>query len=123
MRTGRAIGADLSNASLGHVRFADVRLDDVNLRLAGLEHVVIEDSSLVEADATEATMRAVSLHRCDLTRLDLTKVAVEGRLDLRGSRIEALRGAAALRKVRIGTDQVLPYAVSVFAETEVRIED
>ena len=44
-------------------------------------------------------------------------------LDLRGSRFEALRGAAALRKVRIGTDQVVPYAVSVFAETEVRIED
>jgi len=30
---------------------------------------------------------------------------------------------AALRKVRIGTDQVVPYAVRVFAETEVVIDD
>ena len=123
MRVGRAVGADLSNASLGHVQIADVRLDDVNLRFASLEHVVMEDCQLVEADATEAKFRAVSLHRCDLTRADLSKVTVDGRLDLRGSRFEALRGAAALRKVRIGTDQVVPYAVSVFAETEVAIDD
>ena len=120
VRAGRAIGADLSNASLGHVRIADVRLDDVNLRFAGLEHVVMEDTSLVEADATEATLRAVSLHRCDLTGADLTKATVEGKLDLRGSRLDALRGVAALRKVRIGTDQVVPYAVRVFAETRSR---
>jgi uncharacterized protein YjbI with pentapeptide repeats len=122
-RAGRAIGADLSNASLGHVRVADVRFDDVNLRFASLEHVVMEDTSLVEADATEATFQAVALHRCDLSGADLSKVTVEGGLDLRGSRFDALRGAAALRNVRLGTDQVVPYAVSVFAETQVVIED
>jgi len=123
LRNGRAVGADLSNASLGHVRVGDVRFDDVNLRFASLEHVVMEDTSLAEADATEATLQAVALHRCDLTRLELSKVKVEGRLDLRGSRLDAVRGVAALRKVRIGTDQVVPYAVRVFAETEVVIED
>ncbi len=123
IRAGRAVGADLSNASLGHVRVVDVRFDDVNLRFASLEHVVMEDTSLVEADATEATFQAVALHRCDLTRLELGKVKVEGRLDLRGSRLEGTRGVAALRKVRIGTDQVVPYAVRVFAETEVVIDD
>jgi uncharacterized protein YjbI with pentapeptide repeats len=123
LRNGRAVGADLSNASLGHVRVGDGRFDDVNLRFASLEHVVMEDTSLVEADATEATLQAVALHRCDLTSLELSKVKVEGRLDLRGSRLDAVRGLAALRRVRIGTDQVVPYAVCVFAETEVVIED
>ena len=48
---------------------------------------------------------------------------MEGRLDLRGSRLDGLRGAAALRDVRIGVDQVVPYATRVFAETRVAIED
>jgi uncharacterized protein YjbI with pentapeptide repeats len=121
-RTGRAIGVDLSKASLGHVRVGDVRLDDANLRFASLEHVVVEDSSLVEADALEARLASVALRRCDLSRFDLTKATVDG-LDLRGSRLDALRGAAALRRVRIGSDQVVPYAVSVFSETLVTVED
>jgi uncharacterized protein YjbI with pentapeptide repeats len=123
IRAGRAIGADLSATSLGHVRITDVRLDDVNLRLAELEHVVVEDSSLVEGDCAEAKLRAVTFQRCDLTALDLGKVGVEGRLDLRGSRIDGMKGVAALRNVRIGVDQVVPYAVRVFAETKVEIAE
>ena len=70
----------------------------------GLEHVVIEDSSLVEADATEATLRAVAFAGAT-SRARLGEGQVEGVLDLRGRASTALRGAAALRKVRIGTDQ------------------
>lgn len=123
IRAGRAIGADLSATSLGHVQVVDVRLDDVNLRLAELEHVVVEDSSLVEGDCGEAKFRAVTFRRCDLGALDLGKVTVEGRLDLRGSRVDGMKGVAALRNVRIGVDQVVPYAVRVFAETKVEIEE
>ena len=76
---------------------------------------------MVEADASEASLTAVRFDTSDLTRADLSKVVVTG-LDLRGSVIDGLRGAAALRGIRIGADQVVPFALSVFAETGVRID-
>ena len=115
------VGANFSEAELRHVRFVDCRLDDVNLRLARLDHVRSDGCSMVEADAYEATLTAVRFDASDLSRVDLSKVVVTG-LDVRGSTIDAMRGAAALRHIRIGADQVIPFAVSVFAETGVHID-
>ena len=120
-RNCRMVGINLSEAELRHVRFVDCKLDDANLRLARLDHVRVDGCSMVEADAYEASLTAVRFVATDLSRVDLSKVVVTG-LDLRGSTIEALRGAAALRHIRIGADQVIPFAVSVFAETSVRID-
>ena len=59
---------------------------------------------------------------CDLTRLDLSGVSVTD-LDLRGSTVDDLRGAKELRGVTIGPDQVIPFAIAVFAATGVRVLD
>ncbi len=117
----RMVGVNLSEAELGHVRFTDCKLDDANLRMARLDHVWADASSFREADAYEASFVAVRFETCDLTRMNLAKATVDG-LDLRGSTFEALGGAAGLRGVRIGVDQVVPYATSVFAETGIRID-
>jgi uncharacterized protein YjbI with pentapeptide repeats len=120
-RNCRMIGVNLSEAELRHVRFVDCKLDDANLRLARLDHVWIETSSMVEADLYGGSLIAVRCDRSDLTRADLSKTVTTG-LDLRGSDLDALRGASALRNVTIGVEQVVPFAVAVFSETGVRID-
>ena len=120
-RNCRMVGVTLSEAELRHVRFVDCKLDDANLRLARLDHVRADGCSMVEVDAYEASLTAVRFDTSDLSRADFSKVAVTG-LDLRGSTIEALRGAAALHHIRISADQVIPFAASVFAETGIRID-
>lgn len=120
-RNCRMVGVGYSEAELGHVRFNDCKLDDANFRFARLDHVWADSSSLREADAYEASLVAVRFDVCDLTRVDLAKATIDG-LDLRGSTIDELRGAALLRDVRIGADQVVPLATSVFAETGIRID-
>lgn len=117
----RMVGLNASEAEFAHVRIADCKLDDANLRFAHLDHVWVDSSSLRELDAMEASLTQVRFATCDLTGADLAKVTVAG-FDLRGSTIEGLGGAAALRGVRIGVDQVIPYATSVFAETGIRID-
>lgn len=120
-RNCRMVGVNLSEAELRHVRLIDCKLDDANLRFARLDHVRSDGCSMVEVDAYEASLTAVRFDTSDLSRADLSKVVVTG-LDLRGSKIEGMRGAAALRGIRIAADQVVPFAVNVFAETGVRID-
>ncbi len=59
---------------------------------------------------------------CDLTGADLRRARAD-RLDLRGSVVDGLLGAAELRDVLIGVDQVIPFALAVFAGTGVRVVD
>ncbi len=120
-RNCRMTGVSFSEAEFRHVRFVACKLDDANLRMARLDHVWFEDCSLVEADLAGASLGSVRMDRCDLDALDVSQ-AVATSLDLRGSRFESLRGASGLRAVRIGADQVMPFALGVFAETGVRID-
>jgi uncharacterized protein YjbI with pentapeptide repeats len=120
-RNCRMTGVNLSETELRHVRFIGCKLDDANLRMARLDHVWFEDCSLVEADLGGASLAAVRMDRCELTALDVSQVVATS-LDLRGSRFDSLRGASGLRAVRIGADQVMPFALGVFAETGVRID-
>lgn len=120
-RDCRMTGINFSQAQLRHVRWTDCKLDDANLRAATVDHGWAEGCSCVELDAYDAQLTAVRMDTCDLTRADFSKVRVAG-LDLRGSTIEAMRGASGLRDLTIGVDGVVPFALSVFAETGVRVD-
>ncbi len=120
-RNCRMTGVNFSEAEFRHVRFVACKLDDANLRMARLDHVWFEDCSLVEADLAGTSLGSVRMDRCDLEMLDVSR-AVATSLDLRGSRFASLRGAGGLRAVRIGADQVVAFALGVFAETGVRID-
>jgi uncharacterized protein YjbI with pentapeptide repeats len=120
-RDCRMTGINFSQAELRHVRWTHCKLDDANLRAATLDHGWAQGCSCVELDAYEARLTALRVDTCDLTRADFSKVLVAG-LDLRGSTIEAMRGASGLRNLTIGVDGVVPFALSVFAETGVRVD-
>lgn len=120
-RDCRMTGINFSQAELRNVRWTDCKLDDANLRAATVDHGWAQGCSCVELDAYDAQLTAVRMDTCDLTRADFSKVRIAG-LDLRGSTIEAMRGASGLRNLTIGVDGVVPFALSVFAETGVRVD-
>jgi uncharacterized protein YjbI with pentapeptide repeats len=121
-RECRMAALNLSEATLRHVTFAECKLDEANLRMATVEHAAIVGGSAVRADALEARLEAVRATDCDLTGLDVRRVRATG-LDLRGSTVDGLVGAAELREVVIGVDQLIPFALAVFAGTGVRVVD
>jgi uncharacterized protein YjbI with pentapeptide repeats len=83
--------------------------------------VLLDGCSLAHADLTGVTMKAAAIVDCDLRAGDVTKARLAG-ARLNGSTIEGLRGAGALRSVVIGTEQVLPLALAIFADLGITIE-
>jgi hypothetical protein len=59
---------------------------------------------------------------CDLSRAELSKATLTGGR-LHGSRLDDLRGGDGLRGVRIGSEQVIPVAHTVFSAFGIVVED
>jgi uncharacterized protein YjbI with pentapeptide repeats len=115
-------GATFSGARFRDVRFTECKLDEANFRMAVGEKVVFEDSVLTSADFYAASMPDAMLLRCDLTAVEFSKSKLAGS-DLRGSRIDALRGGVDLAGVKIDSPQMIPLALSLFAALGIAIED
>jgi uncharacterized protein YjbI with pentapeptide repeats len=105
-----------------HVRVSGCRADGVNLRASRWETCVFDDVDLRDADFGTADLRGAVLRRCDLTNADLSKANLTGTM-LHGSVLDGIRGGEAFRGAVIGSDQVLPVAMSVFAALGIRVDD
>jgi uncharacterized protein YjbI with pentapeptide repeats len=121
-RNCRMSGLVISDSKLRDVRFRECKLDDANFRFVKAERVELDGCSLVEADFTESTFQGSAFLACDLRRAVLTKASMRG-TRLAGSNVEELIGAGALRGVIVGTDQVLPLALAVFADLGIVVRD
>lgn len=121
-RNCRMSGLVISDTKLHDVRFHECKLDDANFRFVKADRVELGACSLVGADFTESTFKASVFLGCDLRRVMLTKASMRG-TRLAGSNVEELIGAGALRGVIIGTDQVLPLALAVFADFGIVVRD
>jgi uncharacterized protein YjbI with pentapeptide repeats len=135
-------GAVLDGAALTRVHFLDCRLTGVVLSGTELNDVVIDggvanlanfrgstssflcarNTSLRGADLYAARVRNGALLDCDLTELDVTDARIEG-LSVHGSRLESIRGVAALvdAALSISADQVVPLGVALVAGLGVAI--
>ena len=120
-RNCRMSGLVASDSRLSSVQFIDCKLDDANFRFATGDQIVFDRCSLAGADFYEATLTASAFDSCDLTRAQFSKATVRG-VRLAGSRLEGLRGAIAMSGVVLGSDQVLPMALSVFSDLGIVIE-
>jgi uncharacterized protein YjbI with pentapeptide repeats len=112
-------------ASGGHfrdVRFIQCRLDEANFRMTVWKRAAFWDCVLRGADFSSAELVAAQLEDCDLTEVEFSNAQLAG-ARLHGSVLDGLRGAAGLRGIVIGTDQVLPLALSVFAGLRIRVDD
>ncbi len=121
-RDCRMGGIDLSRSEVAHLRITRAKLDDANFRMTRFDHVVIDESSMVGVDAYEATFVDTRMQNVTLRNADFSKGTARG-LDLRTSDVRDVRGVDGLRDVTITADQVIPYAVALFAEHGVRIEE
>lgn len=98
----------------GDVALADCRADLAALAGTTLERVRFTSCVLTQADFQGARLRTVLFEDCDLSEADFTGTRFEG-VELRGCRIDGIRGAAGLRGVAMPWEDVLG-AAAVFAQ-------
>jgi uncharacterized protein YjbI with pentapeptide repeats len=118
----RLSGANFSGARLRNVTFTGCKLDAANLRLLDAEKVLFDDTVLSAADLHAAKLVDVRMQGCDLRGSDWTKATLKA-VDLRGSRLEDIRGADRLRGVTIDSSQVVPLAYSLAVAMDLTIVD
>lgn len=100
---------DFAQCSLRNVTFVDCRASDANFRMTRLHKVRFDACALVEADFLEAEMTRVAFPSSDCRAINMTGVRATD-VDLRGARLDGLKGVSALRGVTIGTDQLVTLA-------------
>lgn len=118
----RLTGTELAESVLTDVVFDGCRLDLVGLRFARLERVVFRDCRLEEADLQGAQLRDVLFERCELRGAVLSGVRIE-RVEIAGGDLSGLRGAEALRGVRMRWNDVLANAPLFAAALGIAIVD
>lgn len=117
----RMTGIVLSESKLTDVRLVGCKLDDANLRFLTAERIVFDGCSLVGADLTRATLTDATFHDCELGRARFTEASARG-TRLVGSRLDGILGTDGLAGVVIAADQVLPLALSTFADRGIVVE-
>jgi uncharacterized protein YjbI with pentapeptide repeats len=109
LHTVRLTGADLAESTFRDVRFVGCRLDLVAARLSKFERVVFSDCRLEELDLYGAQLQDVLFERCVLREATISRVNAK-RVELRGCDLTGLRGAEALRGMRMPWNDVLENA-------------
>jgi uncharacterized protein YjbI with pentapeptide repeats len=104
------------------LRFADCKIDGANFRGSTLERCAFEDCDLAGADFYHTRISVGAFRRCRLTAVEFSKARCDG-LDLRGSILDGLRGAASLRGCTINSDQMVPLGLALLAGLEVHLEN
>jgi uncharacterized protein YjbI with pentapeptide repeats len=108
-------------------RFVDVglfasKLDGANFRMSEWARAEIADCDLVDSDFYEAKLPNSRIIGCDLTGADLSRSLLAG-THLSGSNLDDVRGGESLRKVKIGSDQIIPVAMAIFRALHVTVDD
>lgn len=121
-RRTRGAGMLLSAAQLTDVRFTECKLDDANFRMGKFERTIFEGSSLRSADFSNAQGTDVAFFDCQLDECDYTKARLT-HVALNGSAVDTIRSATALVKATIDSDQQIPFAMKLLAESGIRVND
>jgi uncharacterized protein YjbI with pentapeptide repeats len=104
------------------VRFVDCKLEGANFRGSSLERCAFEDCDLRQADFYGARIEPGRLRRCALAGAEFSKANCDS-LDLCGSKLEGVLGAASLTNCCITPDQMVPLGLALLAPLNVRVQD
>jgi uncharacterized protein YjbI with pentapeptide repeats len=122
LHTVRLTGTDLAESTFRDVRFVGCRLDLAAARLSRFERVVFSDCQLEELDLYGAQLQDVVFERCVLREATISGVKSK-RVELRGCDLTGLRGAEALRGMRMPWNDVLENAPLFAAVVGIEIVD
>ncbi|WP_411277555.1 pentapeptide repeat-containing protein [Gaiella sp.] len=109
LRRCRLTGVELAEAVISDVVFDECRVDLAGLRHAKLERVVFRDCRMSECDFYGSSLKDVLFERCELREATFSAVKLQ-RVELRGCDLGGLRGAEALRGVRMPWGDVIDNA-------------
>jgi hypothetical protein len=122
LHTVRLTGADFAESTFRDVRFVGCRLDLAAARLSTFERVVFSDCRMEEVDLYGSQLNDVLFERCVLREATFSELKSQ-RVELRGCDLTALRGAEALRGMRMPWNDVLENAPLFAAVAGVEILD
>jgi len=117
----------LSGVQAGQARFSDVAFVDckgngANFRLTTWTRSEFLRCDLEGADFYDSRLPATLVLECDLTGADFSKADLAGSR-LNGSTLDRTRVADSLHRVTIGSDQVIPAALALFAALDISVDD
>jgi uncharacterized protein YjbI with pentapeptide repeats len=104
------------------VRFTDCKLDGANFRMTTWQRSLFDGCLLTDGDFGSAKVVDTNLSGSDLTGATFSKATMAGAY-LHGSTLDGVRGAEAFKGVTIGSDQVIPLALSLFSALRIRVDD
>ena len=103
------------------VTVADCRFDDANFRMAQLDAGAIRRRPCARAPTSAARASIdVQFPACDLAGADVSNAQCSD-VDLRGARLDGLRGVGSLRGATIGVDQLFGLAPGLAAAVGLRV--
>lgn len=117
----------LSGVQAQGSRFVDVamlecKIDGGNFRMTVWERGELRDSNLADSDFYGARLPASRVHGCDLSNVEFSKCDLSGSR-LQGSHLEGIRGGDSLGGVTIGSDQIIPAALALFAAVRISVDN
>jgi uncharacterized protein YjbI with pentapeptide repeats len=115
-------GFTAAELRMAHVSFSDCRLTESWLRMATLEHCAFEGCDLSGSDLYEATITGSRFLRSKLDGVELSKARLDG-VAFHGTTVTGIAGADAFRRCTIGPDQVVDFALPVFASLGIVVDD
>jgi uncharacterized protein YjbI with pentapeptide repeats len=118
----RAEGLDAGLVRAADVVVVDSKLTGAGLRMSGWERARFDGCDLRETEWAESTLQRVEFASCDLTGADVSRVRMEA-VRFRSTRLDGVKGARALGGATIDALQVIPVALSVFADLGIRVAD
>ncbi len=118
----RLSGVQAQGSRFRDTAMLDCKADGGNFRMTVWESGELCDSNLIESDFYGAQLLDCRIHGCDLSNVELSKATLTGSR-MHRSRLDGVRGGDSLRGVTIGSDQIIPVALAIFAAVGVRVDD
>jgi uncharacterized protein YjbI with pentapeptide repeats len=118
----RLSGVQAQGSRFVDVAMLDCKIDGGNFRMTVWERGELRDSNFADSDFYAARLPASRVHGCDLSNVEFSKCDLSGSR-LHGSHLEGIRGGDSLRGVTIGSDQIIPAALALFAAVGISVDN
>jgi len=111
---------ELYDAELTTLLIGQSKIGFLNLRGSVLRDVAFEDCTIDELDLSEASATRLAFSGCAIAMLDVSRARLE-HVDLRGARVDGIRGIDSLSGVTVDAAQLTDLAPLLAAHLGIRV--